>query len=192
MAGLTEAAVIGRGAVRDTYDAIPCFRFDPAALDDFLGWRSELERRLRSGEFSAAIEGHFAKYRKLVPSLALINHLADGGQGDVGQPALLKALAFVAYLETHAHRVYGASDMVELAAAKAILAKLRKGELPEAGFTARDIHRPRWSGLTEIEHIHAGLNLLADLGHIAAEPVPVGDRGGRPKTTYVANPRALR
>jgi hypothetical protein len=27
------------------------------------------------------LKGHFAKYRKLVPALALINHLADGGKG---------------------------------------------------------------------------------------------------------------
>ena len=57
---------------------------------------------------SPALEGHVAKYRKLVPALALINHLADSGDGLVGIEALLKALAFSRYLESHARRVYGA------------------------------------------------------------------------------------
>jgi putative DNA primase/helicase len=43
-----------------------------------------------------ALEGHFAKYRKLSPALALINHLADGGEGAVGQTALRRALALTA------------------------------------------------------------------------------------------------
>jgi putative DNA primase/helicase len=192
MAALTEADAVGLGASKGTCDTVPSFRLDAAALADFLGWRTDLERRLRSGELSPAIEGHLAKYRKLVPALALINHLADRGQGAIGQPALLRALAFAGYLESHAHRVYGASSMVELAAAKAILARLRKGDLPATGFTARDVHRPRWSGLTEIEHVHAGLDLLADLDHLVAETAPAGDRGGRPKTTYALNPRSLR
>ena len=54
---------------------------------------------------SPALEGHVAKYRKLVPALALINHLADSGDGLVGIEALLKALAFSRYLENHARRV---------------------------------------------------------------------------------------
>jgi hypothetical protein len=59
----------------------PFFRFDDAAFEELTHWRENPERRLRSHELSPAIEGHFAKYRKLVPALALINHLADGGKG---------------------------------------------------------------------------------------------------------------
>src|SRR5262249_25157160 len=66
-----------------------------------------LERRLRSDELSPALEGHVAKYRKLVPALALIDHLVEGGAGDVGKESLLRALAMAEYLETHARRVYG-------------------------------------------------------------------------------------
>jgi hypothetical protein len=56
-----------------------------------------------------ALEGHLAKYRKLVPALALINYLVDNGQGEISQQAMRKALAFSKYLETHASRLYGAS-----------------------------------------------------------------------------------
>src|SRR5215467_10270694 len=65
--------------------------------------------RLRSDSLSPALEGHLAKYRKLVPALALIDHLAEGGNGGVGKEALLRALAMAEYLETHARRIYGAT-----------------------------------------------------------------------------------
>src|SRR5262249_9413660 len=86
------------------------FHFDEAALADFEEFRAELERRVRSGELSPAFEGHIAKYRKLVPALALINHIADNGDGPVAQKSLLRALAFVTYLESHARRVYGSTS----------------------------------------------------------------------------------
>jgi putative DNA primase/helicase len=70
---------------------------------------------------SPSLEGHLAKYRKLVPALALITHFADSRDGPVTQTSLLKALAFAEYLESHAHRIYGSSYEGELAAGKAIL-----------------------------------------------------------------------
>ena len=39
------------------------------------------ERRIRSGKDHAAFESHLAKYRKLVPALALLIHLADAMGG---------------------------------------------------------------------------------------------------------------
>jgi hypothetical protein len=179
------------GAEKGSYDKVPCFRFDDGAHADFLGWRADLEKRLRSGELSPALEGHLAKYRKLVPALALINHLADNGQNAVSHAALLKALAFSHYLETHARRVYGASGTMELAAAKSILSHIRKGDLKD-GFTARDVHQRDWSNLTEREHVQAGLNLLVDLDHLAVSSAITGQRGGRPKVSYYINPRGLR
>jgi len=102
MAKLDTQAALRLGAQKGSLDKIPCFRFDEAAHQAFLEYRTELERTLRSGEISPALEGHLAKYRKLVPSLALINHLADGGDGPVSHRALLKALAAAHYFESHA------------------------------------------------------------------------------------------
>jgi putative DNA primase/helicase len=183
---LNQALAIG--AHKDQYDKLPFLRFDESASADFLDWRGDLEQRLRAGEMSPALEGHIAKYRKLVPALALINHLADSGDGPVGIEALLKALAFSRYLESHARRVYGASGAAELAAARAILARIRKGALSD-GFSARDVQRHGWSGLTDCEHVQLGLDLLVDLDHLAAQAVAGTDRGGRPKITYAINPR---
>jgi putative DNA primase/helicase len=88
-----------------------------------LNWRSDLETRLRTGKMAPALEAHLAKYRKLVPALALINHLVDNGHNEISQRAMRKALAFSKYLETHARRLYGATDEPEGAAAQAILTK---------------------------------------------------------------------
>ena len=56
-------------------------RFAPDALDAFIEWRTGWETRLRSGELHPALESHFAKYRKTIPALALILHLADMAPG---------------------------------------------------------------------------------------------------------------
>jgi putative DNA primase/helicase len=150
LSSLDTRAAIALGARRGPSDSVPFFRLSAAAHDDFLNWRSDLERRLRSGEMTPALEGHLAKYRKLVPALALINYLVDNGQDEISQQAMRKALAFSKYLETHASRLYGASSEPERTAAQAILTKVREGELQD-GFTAREVHQHDWSGLTDRE-----------------------------------------
>jgi putative DNA primase/helicase len=174
-------------ATRDEYDALPYLRFDDAAQDVFAEWRADLEHRLRSGDLSPALESHLSKYRKLVPGLALINHLADGGVGSVCEAATLRALALTEYLETHARRAYAAGSEAEAATAKAILARVRKGELAD-GFTLRDVHQKGWANLTDRDQVKAGLDLLVDLDWLAAK---IEQTGGRPRTVYMINPGAL-
>jgi Protein of unknown function (DUF3987) len=93
---LTPEAI---GAATDQFAPIPYLRFDETAQGVFNEWRQELETRLRSGDLTPALESHFAKYRKLVPALALINHLADGGTGTISEKSTVRALAFSEYLE---------------------------------------------------------------------------------------------
>ncbi len=71
------------GALKGQYEPVPYLNFDDEAQALFSAWHRELEMSLRGDELSPALKGHFAKYRKLVPALALVNHLADGGYGDV-------------------------------------------------------------------------------------------------------------
>lgn len=182
---LDPAAV---GAEHDQFEALPFLRLDDAAQAVFSSWRLGLEKALRGVDMAPALESHLAKYRKLVPALALINHLADGGAGPIRETALVRALAFAEYLETHARRAYGAGLANEADVAKLIVARIRKRDLVD-GFTARDIQRKAWSGLTDADAIKAGLELLADLDWIAAE---TSETGGRPRTAYAINPRALR
>jgi hypothetical protein len=176
------------GAERDRYEPIPFLRFDGETQGLFSEWRAGLEKRVRAGDMTPALESHLAKYRKLVPALSLINHLADEGRGPISEKALLRALAFAEYLETHARRAYGAGATSETAAAKLILARIRKGDLSDE-FSARDIRRKEWSGLTDNDLIKAALELLADFDYVASKTT---ETAGRSRTAYAINPRALR
>jgi Protein of unknown function (DUF3987) len=188
---LTETEALKRGAMKGTYDKIPFVRFDEAAAAEFLDWRRALERHLRSDELSPALEGHLAKYRKLVPALALIDHLAESGTGNVGAESLARALDMAEYLETHARRVYGATDAVDIIAAEAILAHIRRGDLQD-NFTCRDVHQKDWSRLTDRDHVQRGIDLLVDLDHLSADTSGgKPGHGGRPKVTYRMNPASM-
>jgi len=156
---IDESEAFKLGAEKGRYDSVPYLR----------------------SELSPAFEGHLAKYRKLVPSLALINHLADGGAGPVSQRALLKALAMADYLESHARRIYGSADQSELQAAKAILKHITSGDLTDE-FTARDLHQRGWAHLTEREQVGAGLNLLLDLDYLPNLPRARRRWAGGPKS----------
>jgi hypothetical protein len=187
VAKLDVPAALKLGASKGQFDRLPCLRFDAAAHDDFLGWRSDLETRLRTGGLPPALEGHLAKYRKLVPALALINAIADADEGAVSHRSLLRALAFAAYLESHARRIYASGMEGETAAAAAILKHIKAGELRD-GFTAREILRHGWAHLDHRDQIEAGLILLSDLDYVAAQVPVVRPEGGRPKVTYGINP----
>lgn len=178
------------GAKQDTGpegdpEGIPYLRFDPAGLGLFRDWRKDLETRLRSGDLHPAFESHLSKYRKLVPGLALICHLAEGNTGPVSRSAVLMALAWGEYLETHAKRLYASITAPDAATARQIIAKIRTGALP-ATFTARDIQRPQWAGLTDSDTIKAGIKLLADRDWMLETRK---DTGGRPSIEYQLNPR---
>jgi putative DNA primase/helicase len=174
------------GAETDKFQSNPFLRFDDHAQGLFAEWREDLEIRLRSADLSPSFESHLAKYRKLVPALALINHLADRGDGPIEEASIRRSLAFAGYLETHARRAYGAGSESEATAAKAILARIRKSELSD-GFTARDIYRREWASLTDRDHVLAGLDLLVDLDWLASRTAPTT---GRARVTYWINPRA--
>jgi hypothetical protein len=180
------------GAQRDTSmdgepEGLPYLRFDAEALGLFLEWRTDLETRLRGGDLHPAMESHMAKYRKLVPSLALVLHLAGGDTGPVTERATTQALAWAAYLETHARRAYASVTMPEVSAAKAILARIRKGDLPRT-FASWQVWRPGWAQLTDRVQVAEALGLLVELGWLAAAKT---DTGGRPGTVYVVNPMGL-
>ena len=168
-------------------DGMPFLRFDNDGLALFRDWREGWEAKLRAGELHPALESHLAKYRKLVPGLALTLHLADGTGGPVSERATLQALAWAEYLESHARRAYASVTSPEVMAAKAIIEKLRRGELPH-NFAARDIYRRGWAHLSDREQVADALQLLADLDWLA---VHVRDTGGRTATVYEANPKGL-
>jgi hypothetical protein len=132
------------------------------------------------------MESHLAKYRKLVPGLALICHLAEGASGPVARPAVLRALAWGEYLETHARRLYASVAAPDAATARAIVAKIRSGALPGV-LGVRQVWKQGWSGLTDLEQVKAGFKLLVDYDWLIESRKITG---GRPSFEYRLNPRA--
>ena len=186
---LTPEAV---GATQDTApdghpDGLPYLRMDDDALARFQAWRTDLEKRLRSGDLLPAIESHLAKYRKLVPALALILHLAEGDAGPVKVQAVEKAIAWAGYLESHALRCYGTALSVEVETARAILKRIQKGDLSREGFRSYEVWRPNWSGLTDRAQVTQALDYLAAMDWLTVETLPTG---GREATIYKLNPKA--
>lgn len=171
------------GAEADPYGAVPFLRFDDAAQASFSEWRTALERRLRSGEDHPAIISHLSKYRKLVPSLALLNHLCDAGSGAVGEVALLRAISCSEYLESHARRIYSYATRPDIDAARTLLSRLASGKL-STPFTARDLYRAGWTGLETPAKAQAAIGLLLEYKHLSEV---AQDTGGRPTCHFFLN-----
>jgi putative DNA primase/helicase len=175
------------GAREDEFGGPPFLRFDNEAGALFLEWRAKLEKRLRAGELHLAVESHLAKYRKLVPSMALILHLAERKKGAIRKQTILQALGFADYLETHAMRLYASAINQEVPAAKAIIGKLRGGHLPMT-FSRKDVWRNNWTGLSDPKTVGAALQLLADYDWLDVTTIKTR---GPDATVYIANPRAI-
>ena len=175
------------GAQCDEDDAVPYLRFDAPALELFRTWREGLETLLRSEKLQPALEAHFAKYRKLVPGLALICHVADSRTDAVGEEAVLRALSWAEYLDTHARRAYASVMHADLKAAHTILDKLRRGELPHT-FAARDIYRQGWAHLSDRTQVTEALQLLVEHDQLAAMTLTTP---GRSKHVHQVNPKVL-
>ena len=135
---------------------------------------------LRTGELHPALESHFSKYRKLIPALSLIIHLADGYSGPVGAVPTIKALAWSDYLMSHARRAYASVSQPEISVAKAIIRRIRKGDLKNT-FRSWDVWRPGWAMLSDREQVADALELLEAYGWIISEKIQTG---GRPATLY--------
>ena len=179
------------GAVKEEGADIPALRFTLAGQDIFDTWRHELETRLRSDHgLAPSLESHLAKYRSLMPSLALIFHLVevvDGttATGAVSERAALMAAAWCQYLESHAGRVYGGAMMPGMESAKEIIKHIKRCAIKN-GMTVRELWRPQWSRLTTPEEVKAGLEILIQYDWLVVKKI---DTGGRPSEVITLNPR---
>jgi hypothetical protein len=178
------AADCGAETDHDEPDAIPYLRFAPDAQDVFDDWRAGLEAKVRAGEEHPAMEAHLSKYRSLIPSLALLIHLAEGGKGAVDLPALQRAIAWSRYLETHARRIFADAMAPAVASAKALVRKIVAGELPD-GFGKKDVYRPGWSKLKTADDAANAIDFLTDHGWLRETNEQTG---GAPRTRYWFNP----
>lgn len=176
------ADALGAERASDMYGeprGLPFVRFNDEARDAFGEWRSEFERTIRAAE-GEGLEGALSKFRHHVPALALALHVIDGGTGPVTLAATLRALALAEYFESHARRLHSSGRRMTVRAARLIIDKARVAALPEA-FTARDVYRNQWAGLSDRAAVTDALELLAGYGWLTEATV---ETGGRPTTTY--------
>ena len=167
------------------------YRFTDDAQALFYEWRAGLETALRSDDHHPAMESHLAKYRKLVPALALVCALADG-KAVVEYTDLMRALSWAEYLQTHAARAYAAGTRLETDGATALLAKIRAGAVAD-GFKPADVYLKGWSYLSTPEAVKSAAQMLCDLGHLrlVEKRQGAGTVGGRPSVAYQINPATL-
>lgn len=166
------------GAIRDDACDVPFLRFDGEAQEVFIEWQTSLMQRLRAGDEPAWMESHLSKYPALAGRMALTLHLADNGGGPITADTLARALDWCAYLEGHARRIYAPAIDGGLTAAHALLRKRR--DLGEV-FTARDVYRRGWAGLSDPGTVADAVGTLTEYGHLVESAT---DTGGRPSVLY--------
>jgi hypothetical protein len=187
---LAEIDFLQYGAALEGDAQIPFLRFDDAAQELFYAWFDDLNCKLRDDDEPIVTE-HLGKFRKLLPSLALIFHLIDiaDGQapGPIPEDTLKRAVQWCYYLEQHARRIYGLVTDIAIEAAARLARRIQAGDLGER-FTLREVYRCQWSLLTEKDVCERALEYLEDLGWLRIEEPTY--TGGRPRSTeYIVNPR---
>jgi putative DNA primase/helicase len=182
------ASVYRRIAAMDAAEPLR-LQFDDEAQTLFEQWLTDLEQRIRDEDVPPAMQAHLAKYRSLMPSLALLFTLADGHTDCVPISQARLACDWCDYLETHAARVYSAQARPEQHAAIALSKRLVKGWKREEGFfAARDVYRNQWSSLSTPDEARGALLVLEEYGWVRLETD--AQATGRPSETYRINPRA--
>jgi putative DNA primase/helicase len=168
---------------------IPSLRFEDEAQDFFDEWRADLEARIRNSDEHPVIIAHLSKYRSLMPSLALIFHRCDCETfNPVTLEAAKRAAAWCDYLAAHARRIYHCVTARIDTVARQLGEKIRARKLPSP-FTARDVYRHDWTGLTERDDVTRALDVLQGLNWLEGDMPTSMPGGGRPTMRYHVNPK---
>jgi putative DNA primase/helicase len=177
--------------------------FAPDAQELFNEWLAELESKIRGGQLHPALVAHLAKYRSLMPSLALLFELADwaaglGGGDAVSLEHTRQAAAWCDYLESHGRRIYSCIVSPEVRASRELADKINSKQAGKPDETsrltvlsAREIYLKQWGGLDTPERVYGAIEILQDAGWLRLEPQESGPSGGRPARRYIVNPRVF-
>lgn len=189
---LANTDFISIGARIEDNFPLPVFHFDQEAQEFFYNYYRNLEERLIRESDEGMITEHLAKYRSLMPSLALLSYLirtasgASPGSGIALEDAK-RAADSCSYLETHARRIYAMIDSKSVHAAKALLKKVREGIIND-GFTQREVYRKCWSGLDSRGTVDDACTELVAKGWLKKEIIPPTSKGGPPSYKYRLHP----
>ena len=184
----------------DWDDAPKQWRFSPNAQALFYEWLVPFETSIRGDGMHPALVSHLAKWRKLVPALALIFAQVDTPESpgnQIHERELTRALAWAQYLLSHAKRVYSAATTPETFGAKHLLEKIKGGKLVDADgvlletFAPRQVALKGWTGLAMVGDVRKAAETLTDYGWLARIEPAVGAKGGRPSDLFQLHPCLL-
>jgi hypothetical protein len=115
-----------------------------------------------------------------MPSLALIFQLIEFVDGSseasaVGIRSTVQAVAWCEYLETHAARLYSSAENPAMEGARALLKRIRKGQVRD-GDSTRSVYRKHWAKLSTPEEVNSACQVLEEFGWLRVEGVKTGGR----------------
>ena len=195
---LADMDFMQEGAIQGLNDDRPYFRFDAGGQEIFNAWLTEHQAKLENPDEHALMTEHLAKYRKLVPALALVFHLVEIARGRkqkfVSALSVGMAADFAEFLETHARRIYGLLFNLRPQSAAALAKKIKSGAIVDADgkmkehFTTRDIYRQCWQLLDTPELVQAACDELIEAGWLQKQ---FSKTIGRTGTQYRINPKVI-
>ena len=174
-------------AAVDEDGGMPFTTFDDEAQLLFQKFYEELSVEIQEGKHHPTYTSHIAKFRSLVPSLALIIHVCQG-KGRVTGNAMARALAFAIYLKSHAKRIYQSARGADIVAVYELARHVKRGDLGKQ-FTAANVLRKNWRSLNK-SSVPEAINELVDLKWL--EEIRKDWKNGRamkPYSLYKINPR---
>lgn len=124
-----------------------------------------------------------------MPSLALVFQLIElvdgtGEEGAVGLRPALQAAAWCEYLETPRHEVLLLHREPGDGGARALLDRIRKGDVSD-GDSTRSIYRRHWAKLSTPEEVNSACQVLEEFGWLRIE---VAKTSGRSTTRLRLHP----
>jgi len=167
------------------HSGVQLLHFNKQAQALFNNWYQDNENMLRTGSLDPSEHGHFAKYRSLIPGLALLFHLINGSTGPVSEHAFRTALQFAKYLKSHAKRTYGSVHGLDSAPTRALARKLLERKLKD-GFTQRSLLHRGWANLSTKDKVYLAVTALVEHGWLSEH---LSESAGRKTTVYKINPR---
>ena len=190
LADLDVEGFVGRapGEAED----VPYVNFDDGAQQVFNDWRAAFEGEVVAGDYPAALESHFMKYRSLFASLALVFEVIDFVDGVEGAGIAItkgnavRAYVWCEYLRLHAVRIYSSMLNTPERHAEVLLKRIHRGDV-EDGAKTRDIWRRGWSRLGTAGDLAEAITVLEGLGWVRREEVKPSE-GGRPSEILRLHP----
>lgn len=167
----------------DTH-TIPSLTF---AEDAYVAYKTWWNRSARE-ECDPLLKSYLTKHDRLIPALALVDHLvsqfADGRPTKlppVGLASTERAIRLSDFFAANVARVLASVPSGGAASSRTILLDRLLSGWGAQGFTVREIVRSNWSGLTDRHVVQAAINILLAEGHI----ISVQQMGtGRPTVRY--------